>query len=68
MLGCIKKTVHFDKSQMRRMFLFVVVVFSKHQYGIFSNQTSVPNILPWLSGLGAQRIEEQRLIMHDAHK
>ena len=35
----VSKTVHFDQSEMRRMFFFVVVVFGKHQYRIFQ-----PNI------------------------
>ena len=33
-LGCIK-TVHFDQSEMYRMFLFVVLVFGKQQYQIW---------------------------------
>ena len=43
-LGCIQTSVHFDQSEMRRMFLFVVVVFGKYQYRIFSCQTSVPKM------------------------
>ena len=33
-LGCIK-TVHFDQSEMCRMFLFVILAFGKQQYRIW---------------------------------
>ena len=50
-LSGVSKTVQFDLIRMRRMFLFVVVVFGKHQYRIFSNLTSVPDIVqPWSHG------------------
>ena len=43
----VSKTVHFDQSEMCRMFLFVMVVFGIQQYPM-----PVPNILPWLSDQG----------------
>ena len=66
----VSKTVHVDQSECgvcSFSWSWYSVQYSVLLYRIFSNQTSVPNILPWLSGLGAQRTYEQRL-MHGAHK